>query len=1074
MRNLLKLIKYLSFLLCLGFYLGYTALPSQAQLTCPNGQNPDGSCKVVNVPMGVDEDQPEEEEFGWKDMDAQTKTDFAKSQARYNAAGNSDEARQVYDEQQKRLQELAKIEQEKQAAKAQTQQARSSVNSAYSEKEEALKAAQEAMKTATPDQMKAANENLKKAKEELEAAKKEKKKTEKALKKEDKAAEKEAKKAAKTVAKEEKKAEKAVKKEVKTAEKDLKKADKTIEKLQKKCAKGKCDEEDLADLAAAQAKKENAQSALEAANQKANALNAGDQTTDAMEYAEGRDREQAAAEAADVAADELAQAKKDIADAQSSAPKMCSESEIGGNVFLLIACKATTTLADLRVIAYIISGFGMVALSYAAIFGKMNWKHLANIGIGLFLLSMMTPFIEYFTTGKDNTLRFGKYLPAGFSDIYGSDGQVVNCVGGTGKEKSIDDCPDVEIVGEITKKKDKWSLKDLKGSIQAGLGAVRNASDMYKAAKSTVSNVKSQVSNMKAAIKSGGGGLDGIINAAGAVANATGSIVNSGQTLANNLATNAGSLTSNLKDVGQTKAQKEQVAEIEKKRDALVKKCAAGNCSEFEQQSISSYDKFLESEKTGVNKWLENDGKGGGSTILSGINKVGNITNNVSNSVHNAANAANEGQSIGGDGALGKILGVGFGVGTAINEGVQTAEKSKENGMFDFKSDATKREEKAKAEQEAFQQTSGYVKNETKQGDKTIQTLGDGSVKTIDSKTGTTTTVGKDGTTTVASSDGTIIVKNKDGSKVVTDKEGNQITYDSKGNKTETKLVNPYNRPTEQSIKDALAGKKEEKKEEKKTEEKSTAKDKEKSEDKKSEKPSASTASVTEDAKNKACSRYTGEYAALKSKCMACYEKGTSSEVNSCLSDLTKAASATYDCAKIRSQCFNTGEPKEACSKCDFKKMSEDRAAAENAEGLTSAQKTATCQNACATANADKKSSCQSACEAAIGSQKTKSDVNAKLAEFRKTIYSTYGAGSGAASPAQTQTTAPKVDEGFKENIIAQCSNICGELPQGNRQVYINRCKSTCIKPTVAEVAPCIKEIMKSCETYKRQLDRGI
>lgn len=1058
MRNLLKLIKYLSFLLCLGFYLGLfspAVYAADCNPLCPNGCNADGSCKIIK-PVVIADDEAS-----------------ALEQVRQDVVGFNEEAGALYDEQQKRIQELARIEQEKQAAKAQTQQARSSVNSAYSEKEEALKAAQEAMKTATPDQMKAANENLKKAKEELEAAKKEKKKTEKALKKEDKAAEKEAKKATKAIAKEEKKTEKAVKKEVKTAEKDLKKADKEIEKLQKKCAKGKCDEEDLADLAAAQAKKENAQSALEAANQKANALNAGDQDAAAEAYLDEQYTQEEAKMAADVAADELAQAKKDIADAQSSAPKMCSESEIGGNVFLLIACKATTTLADLRVIAYIISGFGMVALSYAAIFGKMNWKHLANIGIGLFLLSMMTPFIEYFTTGKDNTLRFGKYLPAGFSDIYGSDGQVVNCVGGTGKEKSIDDCPDVEIVGEITKKKDKWSLKDLKGSIQAGLGAVRNASDMYKAAKSTVSNVKSQVSNMKAAIKSGGGGLDGIINAAGAVANATGSIVNSGQTLANNLATNAGSLTSNLKDVGQTKAQKEQVAEIEKKRDALVKKCAAGNCSEFEQQSISSYDKFLESEKTGVNKWLENDGKGGGSTILSGINKVGNITNNVSNSVHNAANAANEGQSIGGDGALGKILGVGFGVGTAINEGVQTAEKSKENGMFDFKSDATKREEKAKAEQEAFQQTSGYVKNETKQGDKTIQTLGDGSVKTIDSKTGTTTTVGKDGTTTVASSDGTIIVKNKDGSKVVTDKEGNQITYDSKGNKTETKLVNPYNRPTEQSIKDALAGKKEEKKEEK-TEEKSTAKDKEKSEDKKSEKPSASNASVTEDAKNKACSRYTGEYAALKSKCMACYEKGTSSEVNSCLSDLTKAASATYDCAKIRSQCFNTGEPKEACSKCDFKKMSEDRAAAENAEGLTSAQKTATCQNACATANADKKSSCQSACEAAIGSQKTKSDVNAKLTEFRKTIYSTYGAGSGAASPAQTQTTAPKVDEGFKENIIAQCSNICGELPQGNRQVYINRCKSTCIKPTVAEVTPCIKEIMKSCETYKRQLDRGI
>lgn len=123
-----------------------------------------------------------------------------------------------------------------------------------------------------------------------------------------------------------------------------------------------------------------------------------------------RDAQEASIAAAEDADGIIEQAKEDLAEAQSNAPKMCSADEIGGNVFLLIACKATTTLADLRVIAYIISGFGMVALAYAAIFGKMNWKHLANIGIGLFLLSMMTPFIEYFTTGKDNTLRFGKYL----------------------------------------------------------------------------------------------------------------------------------------------------------------------------------------------------------------------------------------------------------------------------------------------------------------------------------------------------------------------------------------------------------------------------------------------------------------------------------------------------------------------------------------------------------------------------------------------------------------------------------------------------------------------------------------
>lgn len=126
---------------------------------------------------------------------------------------------------------------------------------------------------------------------------------------------------------------------------------------------------------------------------------------------------------------------------------------------------------------------------------------------------------------------------------------------------------------------------------------------------------------------------------------------------------------------------------------------------------MEQMEETVNNNKTGVNKWLENDGAGGGSTILSGINKVGNIANNASNSVKNVANAANEGQSIGGDGALGKILGVGFGVGTAVTEGMDTAEQSKQNGMFDFRSDATKREEQAKAEEEAFKKTSGYVKN---------------------------------------------------------------------------------------------------------------------------------------------------------------------------------------------------------------------------------------------------------------------------------------------------------------------------------------------------------------------------
>lgn len=781
MRNLLKLIKNLSFLLCFGFGLNYMVVPVMAQSI---------------VPPVIEEEAPDEEEIGgWSTLDKKTQETIAKNQARNAAAGQSDEARAIYDAQQQRYDQ------------------RDASKEKYAD---TLNAGDERIRNM---------EALKQAQQDLKTAEKNQKEVEKDVKKDNKAAKKEAKKEEKAIAKAEKEQrkaiEKAIEKEQKSAEKDLKKANKKIEKLEEKCAKGKCDDEDLADLAAARASAESAQTALDAANQKANAFYAQDEDEAAAEYMAERDAQEASIAAADDADGIIEQAKEDLAEAQSNAPKMCSADEIGGKVFLLIACKATTTLADLRVIAYIISGFGMVALAYAAIFGKMNWKHLANIGIGLFLLSMMTPFIEYFTTGKDNTLRFGKYLPAGFSDIQGSDGQVTDC--DEDLDKNSTSCNQILPEVTVTGKKQKWSLKDLKGSITAGLNAVRNASDMYKAAKSTVSNVKSAVSNMTAQIKSGGGGLDGIINAAGAVANATGTIVNSGQVLANNIATNAGNLSNNIRDAGSTNAAREARAEAQETLDKLTKKCNAGNCSEQEKKYMEQMEETVNNNKTGVNKWLENDGAGGGSTILSGINKVGNIANNASNSVKNVANAANEGQSIGGDGALGKILGVGFGVGTAVTEGMDTAEQSKQNGMFDFRSDATKREEQAKAEEEAFKKTSGYVKNtQTTADGKKVETLGDGSVRTTSKDGKTVTTVNKDGTTTTTK-DGTTVVKSPDGSRTVTDSAGNKVTYDAKGNKVKTELVNEYNRATAESVKEALNGKKEEEKKEEKKEEKPAA-----------------------------------------------------------------------------------------------------------------------------------------------------------------------------------------------------------------------------------------------------------
>ena len=940
MRNLLKLIKNLSFLLCFGFGLSLAAVPAYAvecSPACPNGCNADGSCKVVNVVAQVEEETPDEEEIGWSTLDKKTQETIAKNQVRHAAAGQSDEARAIYDAQQQRYdQRDASKEKYADTLNAGDERVRN-MEALTEQAQQGVAAAQERLKNAsTPEEMKAANEALKQAQQELKTAEKNQKEVEKDVKKDNKAAKKEAKKEEKAIAKAEKEQRKAIEKEQKSAEKKLKEANKKIEKLEEKCAKGKCDDEDLANLATARASAKSAQTDLDAANQKANAFYAQDEDEAAAEYMAERDAQEASIAAADKADGITEQAQKDLAEAQSNAPKMCSADEIGGNVFLLIACKATTTLADLRVIAYIISGFGMVALAYAAIFGKMNWKHLANIGIGLFLLSMMTPFIEYFTTGKDNTLRFGKYLPAGFSDIQGSDGQVTDCNEDLNKNSTFCDRTLPEVA--VTSKKQKWSLKDLKGSITAGLNAVRNASDMYKAANSTVSNVKSAVSNMTAQIKSGGGGLDGIINAAGAVANATGTIVNSGQVLANNIATNAGNLSNNIRDAGLTNAARKNRAEYQKQYDKLSKKCNAGNCSEQEKKYMEQMEETINNNKTGVNKWLENDGAGGGSTILSGINKVGNIANNASNSVKNAANAANEGQAIGGNGALGSILGVGFGVGTAVTEGMDTAEKSKKNGMFDFRSDATKREEQAKAEEEAFKKTSGYVKNtQTTADGKKVETLGDGSVRTTSKDGKTVTTVNKDGTITITK-DGITVVQNPDGSRTVTDSAGNKVPYDAKGNKGKPELVNKYNRATAESVKEALNGKKEEEKKEEKKEE-------EKKEEKKEEKPAANNAKsndvMTDADKKKRSDSCDKQSEGVRADCKICANKNTKSEYISCMEELKNKVNAAAAAAnqemekKMKEWC----KRKEVISECHFALGSTDANTNANANLIAACKK---------------------------------------------------------------------------------------------------------------------------------------
>ncbi len=608
------------------------------------------------------------------------------------------------------------------------------------------------------------------------AAQKAQDKADKAQEKADKKAQKEAEKAKKKVVKEAEKAEKR-------ANKDKEKADKEVKKLQKKCKKdpANCD---MDKLQAALAKQEAATAAAADAKKQREDIDGTTERNAAqaalMEAAEGESGNVAAsAEIAD--ADGMAEV--------ASAPKRC---EGANGIFEIIACKAITTLADLRTILYIIAGFGLIAFAWSAIFNKISWKHFAQICIALFLLSMMGTFIGYF--GYDSSyraLKFGQYLEDGHQIIDGS-GNFID-----GNASGDVDIPDAT---ETEKAAKKWSLSDLKSSIKSGISAVKKAHSMYQTAKSTVENVVSNAKTIGNAIKNGEGGLDGILNTMTTVANATGNIMNSGQLLANNIAANVGGIAEDITQAGLSAEQRELRAKNQKRLAELEDQCSTGKCNESQKKELASLQKAAQegaaSKKTGVQKWLDNDGKGGGATIMAGINKVGNITNNVTNSVTKTANAAQNGMAMGnniGGGVLGNILGATMGAATGIGEGVGMVG----NENFNFKSEAKKREEKAAADKAAYESSSEYVAKQEKTADGQLkETLGDGSIRITNQK-GTVTTIGTDGTITSKTKDGSVVVQDKDGNRVTTNSNGTVVKsyVDEDGNR---KNVNISDIPDDQ------------------------------------------------------------------------------------------------------------------------------------------------------------------------------------------------------------------------------------------------------------------------------------
>ena len=593
----------------------------------------------------------------------------------------------------------------------------------------------EAAKKARDDMAKA-DKAANDASEKLDAAKKDLKDAQKASAKAEKASEKASEKAYKAAKKAEEKeykeTVKAAEKAEKNANKDLKKAQKEYDKLQKKCEKNP-DECDIDALQAAQTNLDAAKANADAATKNREDVDGTTAAKEAAAKAEEEARQQALYDSMEeeepyepeikcTGEGENQKCVEVICDESGN----CSEAPVGtyanslasgsdgsggageeldamGNpvsqqrcaeakddIFKYIACKAMTTLADVRVIVYTLAGFGLIAFAFAAIFNKISWKHLANLCIALFILSMMTPFISYFTQDNGAQISYGNYLPAGFTNISGSDvDAAANCDTSKG-----DVCPDVTV--DTSAKDSKWSWKDLKNTVKSGINAAKTAYDTYKTVKNTVETTVDQAKKIGTAIKNSEGGLTGVLDTLGEVATASNTIFNTVQTGAGAVVANTSSIANDVQNAGKSGAELAFDKENQNRINELEKKLAAGNLSP-EQQEWAKAE--LEQRKAAVDSNKVTDfANNQGQKALDKINSVAKTGSTVTNIATKASNAAQQGATIGGGigTATGDTLGAIFGIATAAGEGIGAVEDNKQ-----AKIDAANAEAKKQADAEA-------------------------------------------------------------------------------------------------------------------------------------------------------------------------------------------------------------------------------------------------------------------------------------------------------------------------------------------------------------------------------------
>jgi len=330
------------------------------------------------------------------------------------------------------------------------------------------------------------------------------------------------------------------------------------------------------------------------------------------------------------------------------------------NVFRYLACRITAFVADVRDIVYVLAGFGLIFCAYSAIIGKMSFKHLASITFGVFMLSMITSFINYVVYGDDyseeNRLEFGEWLPNGNHAQFNQIEQ--NCATNPAL------CPS----GKLAAQKDNasgWNFaNDIGGSISSVTDGIAAITSAYTSVNSNLAKGKSAWDNIGDAISgmSSGNILNSLSTIASNVAGLSSSLTNT----VNSLAQNGSRFSNDFQNVTLSQEQRQYLQQLDTTYKNLKSICGrnpnAPECAEFPA---------VEAEWKQAQTWVDTFLAGTGDTILSVFGIVDSKVRNTSAGVASVESAQRQGQSTGnylGGSGLGDFLGASMAAGEAVTQ----------------------------------------------------------------------------------------------------------------------------------------------------------------------------------------------------------------------------------------------------------------------------------------------------------------------------------------------------------------------------------------------------------------------